>query len=66
MTEVWFWEDGVFSLYRLGENGYTRIDRSQFRELAGLDIELLTRCVLLGETDWLGAARMFKGAIAQK
>jgi hypothetical protein len=49
---------------RLEENGYTRIDKSQIPELATLDFELLTRCVLIGETDWLGAVQTFKTAIA--
>jgi Uma2 family endonuclease len=65
VPEVWFWEDGVFSLHRLRENGYIQINRSQIPELAGLDVELLTRCVLMGETDWLEAVEMFRRAIAQ-
>jgi Uma2 family endonuclease len=60
VTEVWFWEDGLFTLHRLGEDSYSQIERSQFPQLADLDLELLTRCVLMGETDWLGAVRTFK------
>lgn len=63
VPEVWFWEDGLFTLHRLGKDGYTQIECSQIPELAGLDMELLTRCVLLGETDWLGAVRTFKQGI---
>jgi Uma2 family endonuclease len=63
VPEVWLWEDGLLTLHRLGENGYTRIYQSQIPELAGLDIELLSRCVLMGETDWLGAVRAFTEAI---
>jgi Uma2 family endonuclease len=63
VPEVWFWEDGLLTLHRLGENGYTRIYRSQIPELANLDIELLSRCVLIGETDWLEAMRAFRTAI---
>jgi Uma2 family endonuclease len=65
VPEVWFWEDGLFTLHRLGENGYTRIDKSQIPELAKLDFELLTQCVLAGETDWLEAVLMFKEAISR-
>jgi Uma2 family endonuclease len=65
VPEVWLWEDGLFTLHRLGENGYTRIYQSQIPELATLDIELLSRCVLMGETDWLGAVRAFTEAIKQ-
>lgn len=65
VPEVWFWEDGLFTLYRLGENGYTRIYKSQIPELAELDIELLTQCVLAGETDWLEAVIRFREALTQ-
>jgi Uma2 family endonuclease len=60
VPEVWLWEDGLFTLHRLGENGYIRIYKSQIPELANLDIELLSRCVLIGETDWLGAVQTFR------
>ena len=65
VPEVWFWEDGLFTLHRLGENGYTRIDSSQIPELVKLDVELLTQCVLAGETDWLEAVLLFKAAISR-
>jgi Uma2 family endonuclease len=65
VPEVWFWEDGLLTLHRLGESGYTRIDKSQIPELAKLDVELLSRCVLMGETDWLAAVLTFKEAISQ-
>ncbi|NJN56408.1 MAG: Uma2 family endonuclease [Leptolyngbyaceae cyanobacterium SL_5_9] len=65
VPEVWLWEDGLLTLHRLGENGYTRIDRSQIPELANLDIELFSRCVLIGETDWLEAMRTFRNAISK-
>lgn len=63
VPEVWFWEDGLFTLHRLGENGYTRIYKSQIPELAKLDLDLLTQCVLAGETNWLEAVLTFKEAI---
>ena len=63
VPEVWFWEDGVFTLYCLSGNGYERRDRSQIPELAGLDVELLTRCVLMGETSRLEAMREFRKGI---
>jgi Uma2 family endonuclease len=65
VPEVWLWEDGLLTLHRLGENGYTRIYKSQIPELANLDIELLSRCVLIGATDWLEAMRTFRNAIAK-
>jgi len=65
VPEVWFWEDGLLTLHRLGESGYTRIYKSQIPELANLDIELLSRCVLIGETDWLGAVQTFRETISR-
>lgn len=65
VPEVWFWEHGLFTLHRLGENGYTRISKSQIPELAKLDFELLTQCVLAGETDWLEAVLTFREAISR-
>ncbi len=60
VPEVWFWEDGLLSLYHLEQDGYCRGDRSQIPQLVDLDIDLLTRCILLAETSRLEAARVFK------
>lgn len=30
LTEVWFWQDNQFNLYRLKEGKYSKIDRSEF------------------------------------
>jgi len=64
VPEVWFWQDGLPTLHRLGENGYTRIYKSQIPELKELDIELLSRCVLISETNWLEAVQTFRDAVA--
>ena len=64
VPEVWFWDDGLFTLHRLGENGYTRIYKSQIPELANLDLDLLAKCVLAGEIDWLEAVLTFREAIS--
>ncbi|WP_223300829.1 Uma2 family endonuclease [Oscillatoria nigro-viridis] len=45
VPEVWFWEGGVFGLYHLRSRGYEKIDQSEV--LAGLDINLLSRCLLM-------------------
>jgi Uma2 family endonuclease len=63
IPEVWFWQDGVFRLYHLHNNQYEIISRSQIPELAELDIELLTRCVLMAQTSRLEAAKTFRNAI---
>ena len=60
VPEVWFWEDGVFSLYHLRADGYERLERSAIPALATLDFAHLSRCVLLAETSRLEAARAFR------
>ncbi|MGB3202865.1 MAG: Uma2 family endonuclease [Nodosilinea sp.] len=60
VPEVWFWEDGVFSLHKLRGDGYESIDRSEIPELAALDMALLSRCVLLAQTSRLEAANEFR------
>jgi hypothetical protein len=61
VSEVWFWEDGVFALYRLRSEGYERIQRSVV--LPELDINLLSRCLLM--TSKVEAVREFMQAISQ-
>ncbi len=63
VPEVWFWEDGVFTLYRLRSKHYDIIKRSEIPELMDLDIELLTRCVLMAQTSRLEAANQFRQAL---
>jgi Uma2 family endonuclease len=60
IPEVWFWRDGVFSLYRLRDRNYAAISHSEIPELADLDIDLLTRCVLMAQTSRLEAANIFR------
>ena len=66
VPEVWFWQDGAFSLYRLRESGYEPIDQSQIVELAALDFGLLSHCVRLGETSRLEAMREFRRGVQQR
>ncbi|QZZ18777.1 Uma2 family endonuclease [Leptothermofonsia sichuanensis E412] len=61
VLEVWFWEDGLFRLYHLRNTGYELIDRSEV--LPGLDINLLTRCLLMASR--VEAAREFRQALSQ-
>jgi Uma2 family endonuclease len=71
VPEVWFRTDGLFTLYRLRSDPrgireaahYEQIKRSEIPELANLDLDLLTRCVLMGETSRLEAARTFRQGI---
>ena len=59
VPEVWFWEDGTLELYQLAENGYERINKSQF--LPELDLSLLTRCILISSP--LEAIKQFRKGI---
>lgn len=63
IPEVWFWEDGVFSLYRLRGVDYEPITQSEVSELETLDIEVLTRCVLIAQTSRLDAANTLRKAL---
>jgi Uma2 family endonuclease len=63
IPEVWFWQDGLFSLYRLRQDHYEKVTHSEIPELASLDINLLTRCVLMAQTSRLEAANEFRNAL---
>ncbi len=63
VAEVWFWEDGVFALYHLRTAGYERIQQSELRELRELDMKLLARCVLIGDTSVLRARQEFRNGL---
>jgi Uma2 family endonuclease len=65
IPEVWFWQDGIFSLYHLREDdyeaiAYSEIAQSEIPQLKELDIDLLTRCVLIAQTSRLEAANTFR------
>lgn len=45
IPEVWFWENNRLAVYRLREDDYEQVSRSEF--LPDLDLELLVRCVLM-------------------
>lgn len=64
VPEVWFWEDGVFSLYHLRDGGYQQITQSELPALAELDLELLAQCLLIAQTSRLEAVKAFKSGIS--
>ena len=45
IPEVWFWENNRLAVYRLRDDDYEQVSRSEF--LPELDLELLVRCVLM-------------------
>ena len=60
VREVWFWEDGTLALYHLKNGEYERIERSELPGLEDLNLDLLKRCILIGETDLGQAVRLFQ------
>jgi Uma2 family endonuclease len=64
VPEVWFWEDGTLRLYHLQEDGYQEVIQSQLSGLETLDIDLLKRCILMGETDLAQAVKVFGQGIS--
>ena len=63
ISEVWFWQDGMFSLYHLREDNYEAIAFSEIPQLKELDIDLLTRCVLIAQTSRLEVANTFRNGL---
>lgn len=57
--EVWFWEDGVFSIYQLKPEGYEQVSQSVV--LPDLDMALLNRCLQMSEEK--EALKVFRNAI---
>jgi hypothetical protein len=45
IAEVWFLENNRLAVYRLRDDDYEQVSRSEF--LPELDLELLVRCVLM-------------------
>jgi Uma2 family endonuclease len=64
VPEIWFWEDGTLWLYHLREDGYQEVIQSQLSGLETLDIDLLKRCILMGETDLAEAVKVFGQGIS--
>lgn len=62
ISEIWFWEDGVFSLYQLQGDRYGAIAHSQW--LPDLDFSLLSRCLQM--TEEKEALKIFRQAMQTK
>lgn len=61
IPEVWFWKNDRLAVYRLREDGYEQVSRSEF--LPELDLALLVRCVLMPSR--IEARREFLNGIRQ-
>ncbi len=57
VNEVWFWEDGSIAVYHLVNDRYEKVNRSRIPALAAIDLEILSRCILVGETSRINAAK---------
>lgn len=64
MPEVWFWEDGTLLLYHLRSDVYEEVVRSELSGFEMLDIDLLKRCILMGETNFAEAVQIFQQGIS--
>ncbi len=62
IDEVWFWEDGVISMFHLRGQTYEKVDRSEIPELSAIDLGVLAKCILIGETSFLQARKTFLAA----
>lgn len=57
VDEVWMWEDGVLAVYNLIEDAYKQVNNSKVPALSCIDLEILSECILLGETSRVKAAK---------
>ena len=60
--EVWFWEDGLLVVYHMQDDAYEKVDRSQIPELVEIQLDVLSRCILIGETSRVRACKEFLAA----
>jgi Uma2 family endonuclease len=60
VPEVWFWQDGTLAIYHLGDKGYDRHNHSQLPGFTTLNIDLLKRCILIGETSLAQAVQTLR------
>lgn len=54
-NEVWIWEDGVLEVYHLDRSKHTKADHSSIPALSSLDLDVMAKCILIGETSRLTA-----------
>lgn len=57
VNEVWIWEDGVLSAYHLQGSDYQKVTNSLIPALSMLDLQVMSECILLGETSRLKAGK---------
>lgn len=67
VDEVWMWEDGSLVVYHIqtspsARGHYEAVDRSGIPALADIDLNLLSACILIGETSRIQAAQRLLAA----
>jgi Uma2 family endonuclease len=55
--EIWIWEDGVLAAYHLQSDRHEKVNRSLIPALSPIDLEVLSECILIGETSRITAAK---------
>ncbi|MGI0491387.1 Uma2 family endonuclease [Alkalinema pantanalense CENA528] len=55
--EVWMWEDGVLTVYHLQSGNPEKVTHSRIPGLASIDLQVLSDCILIGETSRIKAAQ---------
>lgn len=57
VDEVWIWEDGALAVYHLQSGKYAKVNRSLIPVLSAIDLDVLSECILTGETSRIKAAK---------
>jgi hypothetical protein len=57
VQEVWIWEDGVLAVYHLRSGKHEKVNRSLIPALSAIDLNVLSECILIGETSRIEAAK---------
>jgi len=66
VDEVWFWEDGVLAVYARQAGTFQKTNQSMIPALAAIDLEVLSECILVGETARIQAAQRLLAACANQ
>ncbi|MEL6553350.1 MAG: Uma2 family endonuclease [Cyanobacteria bacterium J06621_11] len=54
-NEVWVWEDGVLEVYQLQGDHHEQVSQSSIPALSSLNLDIMVKCILMGETSRLTA-----------
>jgi Uma2 family endonuclease len=57
VDEVWIWEDGVLAVYHLQNGRHEKVTHSLIPALVSINLDVLSECILVGETSRIEAAQ---------